>query len=136
MNRKIGRKCPGWKNPCGIIVKRKSGTYCPSCHNARSKEYYRTHPQSINDSVHNRRKRGRDFLNQHKNKPCVDCGILYPPYVMDFDHARGEKEFQISPKITYSLKRLKEEIEKCDVVCANCHRIRSHKRRILNKPVV
>jgi len=134
--RRVGRKCPGWKIKCGIIVKSKYGTYCPKCHNAEAKEYYKKHPKSINESLRNRRNRGRIYLNKHKEKPCADCGIQYPPYVMDFDHVRGKKAFQLSIRIHYSIERLRKEIEKCDVVCANCHRIRSHQRRISNKPVV
>lgn len=48
---------------------------------------------------------------------------------MDFDHVRGEKVFtlgQVRQIRTYSLVRIQEEIAKCDVVCANCHRERTH----------
>lgn len=67
-----------------------------------------------------------------KNVPCTDCGIKYPSYVMDFDHVRGEKQFNIGsyPLTTIPLAK---EIEKCDVVCSNCHRERTHKR-LMDKP--
>ena len=35
------------------------------------------------------------FIQRFKRNPCVDCGVEYPPYVMDFDH-RGDKTFQVS----------------------------------------
>lgn len=70
----------------------------------------------------------QNFLKELKNVPCKDCGIKYPPYVMDFDHL-SDKEFLIS-KMTGcgSKKKMMIEAAKCDVVCSNCHRIRTHNR--------
>ena len=59
----------------------------------------------------------------------MDCGNSYPHYVMEFDHARGEKVANIPIILMGSLDALFEELEKCDVVCANCHSIRTHRRR-------
>lgn len=49
---------------------------------------------------------------------------------MDFDHVRGEKKFNISIAAVklMSIAIVQSEIEKCDVVCANCHRERTFKR--------
>lgn len=65
-----------------------------------------------------------------KEVPCMDCGIRYPTYVMDYDHVRGVKRNTIARVVTNatSLAVLQEEIAKCDVVCSNCHRIRTHGR--------
>lgn len=64
--------------------------------------------------------------------PCTDCGRLYPYFVMDFDHVpgRGEKIGDLSRMVsgTYSWESILLEIKKCDVVCANCHRIRTFDR--------
>jgi hypothetical protein len=51
---------------------------------------------------------------------------------MHFDHVRGEKLFNISRCAWHgiTLAKLKVEIAKCDVVCANCHAIRTHERRV------
>lgn len=74
------------------------------------------------------------YIREQKNKPCIDCNVKYPFYVMDFDHCRGEKLFGLSNYSGKSLEDIKLEIEKCDLVCSNCHRIRTHNRRenILN----
>ena len=64
------------------------------------------------------------LIERVKDVPCADCGHKFPTYVMDFDHVRGEKSFNISRGRGHSIKKLKEEIAKCDIVCANCHRIR------------
>jgi hypothetical protein len=77
--------------------------------------------------------RGRNFILVAKNKPCTDCNIQYPSYCMQFDHARGNKEFHVSCAWTFSLEKIQKEIDKCDVVCANCHAIRTHKRKALTK---
>ena len=72
------------------------------------------------------RAKKRAFIYEAKNRPCADCKVSYPPYVMDFDHVRGEKEFGIGDNIiNVSWERLIAEVAKCDVVCANCHRIRT-----------
>lgn len=72
--------------------------------------------------------RGRAFLYELKNRPCMDCGRSFPPYVMQFDHARGVKVFTIGQQAKRSLVALAREVAKCDVVCANCHFIRTHER--------
>lgn len=63
------------------------------------------------------------------SKPCSDCGREFPYYIMEFDHARGVKSFNIGRTPHVGMKRLRAEIAKCDVVCANCHNIRTHERR-------
>ena len=59
---------------------------------------------------------------------CVDCGNT-DIRVLEFDHLPSNKKlFGISGN-RVGIARLKEEIKKCDVVCANCHRIRTVERR-------
>lgn len=82
--------------------------------------------------VKEHRVRVRAFIQSKKDKPCSDCSVPYPFYVMQFDHVRGKKEFTITSAQSsfVSMKRLLQEIAKCDVVCANCHAERTHKRSI------
>lgn len=68
------------------------------------------------------------FLSELKNIPCLDCGGTFPSECMDFDHVRGEKKFTLRNGMTRSKQTLLEEIAKCDIVCANCHRIRTTAR--------
>ena len=72
-----------------------------------------------------------EFIRAIKDQPCADCGITYPPYVMDFDHVRGEKVDEISRAgmLMATISTLLAEIEKCDVVCSNCHRERTFQRK-------
>lgn len=69
------------------------------------------------------------LVNTYKDKPCMDCGVKYPPYVMDFDHVRGVKVGNVSEMCNNkSADQILTEIEECDLVCANCHRIRTQAR--------
>jgi hypothetical protein len=73
--------------------------------------------------------RNKVIIQAAKEKPCVDCGKSYPSYVMDFDHVRGDKLFGIGGTCGHKTHaKLLAEIDKCDVVCANCHRERTHRR--------
>lgn len=65
-----------------------------------------------------------------EESPCIDCKTFYPYYVMHFDHVRGVKEIEISRAIGkgWSVPRIQTEIEKCDLVCCNCHSIRTWQR--------
>jgi hypothetical protein len=72
----------------------------------------------------------RRVRNEAKAAPCADCGVQYPYYVMDFDHRPDEvKLFEMSDSYTLRMELMLAEIAKCDVVCANCHRERTHTRR-------
>lgn len=69
--------------------------------------------------------KGREFIQKYKeSNPCTDCGNFYPYYVMDFDHQK-DKKFLISKTTARSIRQIQEEINKCEVVCANCHRVRT-----------
>jgi len=63
-----------------------------------------------------------------ENSGCVDCGETNH-IVLDFDHLKNKK-YGISRMIHdgFSWQAIKKEIEKCEVVCSNCHRIRTHER--------
>lgn len=71
----------------------------------------------------------RPFFNELKNKPCLDCKNSFPPECMDFDHVRGEKVANPGNMFTWSQESILAEIAKCDLVCSNCHRIRTFKRK-------
>ena len=66
-----------------------------------------------------------------KQRPCDDCGKRYPPIVLDFDHVRGSKVANISMLVNDGVPpaQLLDEIAKCDLVCSNCHRLRTAARR-------
>jgi hypothetical protein len=62
---------------------------------------------------------------------CVDCGGSFHPVAMDFDHLPGEeKRYEIARMLsgTWSIKSIEKEIAKCELVCSNCHRVRTATR--------
>jgi hypothetical protein len=61
---------------------------------------------------------------------CVDCGYNSHPEALDFDHTE-DKAFDIARAVgdRLNLKSLMKEIQKCEIVCANCHRVRTSIRR-------
>jgi hypothetical protein len=87
----------------------------------KNKDYYLKRNRRRKLEVHT-------WIRQYKETiPCKDCGKIYPHYVMDFDHLR-DKTGTVSHMQT-TLPRIKREIEKCELVCSNCHRIRTYNRR-------
>ena len=73
------------------------------------------------------------ILSIKAGEACTDCGVHYPPTCMDFDHVRGVKSGNVSELTSRrwktALKTVLAEIRKCELVCANCHRVRTAQRR-------
>jgi hypothetical protein len=75
------------------------------------------------------RTRREAWVREQKDVPCSDCGQRYPYYVMQFDHVGDDKVANITTLLrTCGWEKLRAEVAKCDVVCANCHSERSHQR--------
>jgi hypothetical protein len=103
-------------------------TYCRSCAKGYQAERYAAAPETRIAAVQALKQQVTDLVRSAKDVPCADCGVRYHYCVMDFDHVRGVKLFSISTRNT-TLERTLAEIAKCEVVCANCHRLRTFKRR-------
>lgn len=75
-----------------------------------------------------RRNEIRRVLEEAKDQPCADCKNTFHFAAMQFDHVKGDKKFNIggATALSPSIKALKEEIAKCDIVCANCHSVRTY----------
>lgn len=97
----------------------------------RRSRYHKNWSEQNRERVSEYKKAGyqkiREMIDSYKrDKPCTDCGQVFPPCVMDFDHVRGTKKFNVG--LAKNLTQLAQEIEKCELVCANCHRIRTFTR--------
>ena len=91
--------------------------------------YYAAHRDSELTRVKTRQAATLAWLRDVRRRPCDDCGESFPPYVMDFDHRDPSKKlFAITTGSAHLMSREKliTEIEKCDVVCANCHALRTY----------
>jgi len=78
-----------------------------------------------------RKKKIEKFVELKRKSICADCGVSGKkhPEIMDFDHLR-DKSFNVGSGVTrFSKAKMLEEMQKCEIVCANCHRIRTAKRR-------
>lgn len=105
-------------------------TRCRACQKVWYKRYYQLGVKEkirLSEQRQKLMQEKRDYIRFKKSVPCMDCEVSYPYYVMDFDHRDpDEKEFTIATNLSrVSLSQLKIEIDKCDIVCANCHRVRT-----------
>jgi hypothetical protein len=88
---------------------------------AYNRAWHKAHPDRIDGN--------RALVLAAKSGPCMDCGGVFHYSVMDLDHVRGEKRFALALAGHYSKAVVEAEIAKCDLVCSNCHRMRTFKRR-------
>lgn len=93
-------------------------------------KHYAANKQKYIDQAAARKQRLVEEIRELKNVPCADCGQEYGYWVMDFDHRPGEIKLGEVGRFVqnYNRKKALEEVAKCDVVCANCHRERTHAR--------
>ena len=107
--------------------------YCKTCQGIKQKAYYNGEAKTgyisgIKESARIRNERNVAYVNEIKARPCSDCGGTFPPVCMDFDHLPGfvkRENVSIMVASGLSLKAIQEEIDKCELVCSNCHRIRT-----------
>lgn len=108
---------------------------CKECHKRLVRErYYANLTEARKYHQENQQKRKEatlmrilDYLREH---PCVDCGES-DPVCLEFDHVRGRKVNTVCALAlkAYSWRRVKAEMRKCAVRCANCHRRKTHRER-------
>ncbi len=98
-------------------------SYCKLCQNSYHKSYYERNKSRwilSNSKIEERnRKFIYEYLSQH---PCEECGEN-DPIVLEFHH-KANKSIEVSVVIKnkISIEKIKLEIEKCSVLCANCHK--------------
>ncbi len=101
---------------------------CRDCQHGFNKTYYEgdakeRHLQQVKERTEAAREAAREFVYQYLlTHPCEECGES-DPRVLEFHHV-GEKDTEITRLISggWSIARIQSEIDKCDVLCANCHR--------------
>ena len=119
---------------------------CKSCQRENSRAYEQVKISSGIRRVVGRRVRLRGFLDQIKLEGgCVVCGYNANPAALDFDHLPGTTKVATIAKLFSGLTKLfsglkeqllLEEIKKCEVVCANCHRVRTATQQYTGKPSI
>ena len=107
---------------------------CKLCDKERSKKYYMANKARMTEQLKKTKverlsKNRKLFFDYLKTCSCIECGIDNP-VVLDFDHIdSNEKTHEVSKMVHdgYSWSRIMEEIDKCEVRCSNCHRIKTAK---------
>ena len=107
--------------------------YCHKCLYARKKRQMEDKPnwrEPIREAAMTRYKVHKAWIDEMKlASGCVDCGYNKHAGALDYDHIPGKpKGAQICQIVCLSKARILKEIENCEVVCANCHRIRTSER--------
>lgn len=101
--------------------------WCKLCVKAYDSLYYKQNKHRRPPQRKADRERKQDYIFAYLSKnPCVDCGES-DPVVLEFDHINGNKIAAIADYLTRSILRIKSEIDKCVVRCANCHRRKTAK---------
>ncbi len=92
--------------------------------------YYARNRDAEIERVTRRQQATLAWLRELRRVPCLDCGGIFPPHVMDFDHRDPKtKSFNVTSSRAMLMvrSRLEAEIAKCDTICANCHRSRTYR---------
>lgn len=120
----------GWKDR--TINKRHA--VCKECTAKRSSEWYyknkEHHIQSVAENSKSYRAQAGEYIYQYLlAHPCVDCGET-DPVVLEFHHL-GDKSDDVASMVGrgQSLEKIKAEIDKCEVLCGNCHKRRTASER-------
>ncbi len=108
---------------------------CRACRKLQYAQWYERHKaqhvSNVKQRTNRQRKASRQFVQDYLARhSCLDCKER-DSIVLEFDHARGKKFKDVSKLVAegYSIAAIQKEIDKCDVVCANCHRRREAARR-------
>jgi hypothetical protein len=108
-------------------------SYCRRCQRTYDAAWYQANKSRRRTKVREDRAAHGAWMDSLKEgKACADCGEIYPPYVMEWDHLPGFVKTMVladTRRAAHSKKRILEELEKCELVCANCHRERTFGKR-------
>ena len=111
-------------------------TWCKSCRRVWDSAYHaRTRPVRLEQKRQAKAAR-MAWLHEIKSRPCQDCRGSFHPAAMTFDHLPGKEKLKdISTLVvTGCVQMAIEEMKKCDLVCSNCHAIRTYIRRLGIEP--
>lgn len=106
---------------------------CKDCFRSYSKRYYEEHKaETFARNQRTRRRQKLKLLELKAQSPCTDCGNKFHPFIMEFDHTDpSNKLFPVGRAGGRSGTQISKEMEKCELVCANCHKMRTFRRHQL-----
>lgn len=105
--------------------------YCKSCSKTIYKQFLKNNPDKQKYYDYKKYASYRKVLDDYKiNKGCAKCNYNAHPAALDFHHLDpSKKEFNIGHKVQRGFKNLKQEIDKCVLLCKNCHTVFHIKER-------
>ncbi len=105
--------------------------WCKTCRRAHDAQYHARNRERFLAVKRKRTDALVAWMRTLKEEPCVDCGGRFHPAAMTFDHLPGaEKRSDVATLARQgSTALLRAELEKCELVCANCHAVRTFNRR-------
>lgn len=96
---------------------------------ARQKVYYLANKAAISAKQAVRRARQKAEAITYLGGKCMKCGGVFHPAVYDFHHRDpSEKDANPAQLMSGSWKKIVAELDKCDLLCANCHRLEHHQQ--------
>ena len=114
------------KKEFSIIIEKNKNTSCKLCKNTiKDNERNRSRCSSCNTRI--RRYRAKTAAVKYKGGCCIKCGWTGPVAAFDFHHNNSDKEFNIGSAANKSWNVIKKEIDKCELLCSNCHKIEHSK---------
>ena len=130
MDTKFCNKCETEKSlDCFLWKNKDKGlkhSHCSECYKeTRKKSYNKNKDYYLKKNVKKREENYLWMLEYKKDKSCLVCGVN-EPVCLDFHHINGDEKFTEVSKMkysTYSIETIKKEIDKCIILCANCHRM-------------
>ena len=101
-----------------------------------SKAYYERNKQNVIKKINAKKRVHRTWFNNYKaTLSCIECGFDHPA-ALDFHHVERKKTNRKVNELVsdgHTKKRILEELAKCVVLCANCHRVHHHEERLILK---
>lgn len=103
---------------------------CKQCRKDDDAARYKADPSYHNLTNKARRVEYTSRVRALKNAPCTDCDVVFHPAAMQWDHIDDNKSASVSEAVAelWGWDRILEEIAKCELVCANCHAVRTFNR--------
>jgi hypothetical protein len=106
-----------------------TGRVCKTCQMLRCREYVKNKPEMLRKRVEKNKAMMREKKAQlvaYKGGVCLDCGGVFPTCCYHFDHREpAQKTAGIAQLMHRPIEEVKLEADKCDLVCANCHAVRT-----------
>lgn len=120
-----------WKNKAAGVLQRQ----CKACHKLVNAKHYSENKDTYKRRAQKQRTDVRDWLAEYKLTLCCEsCGENHPATLDFHHHDPSHKDSEVSDLVgRASLDKIKSEIAKCTILCANCHRKLHYRERNLNK---